>query len=480
MRDNIQLARRRKVEPSVPMTNSLTSPALGTNPLNRRQFLRGLGACIAMPSMHSAGTGPLRAAESAARLGRTATGAPLRTAFFFFPNGSIPSYWWPESPGKDYAPSPTLKPLEEVRQHIQVLGGLENLNGEGGPDGAGDHARGVGTFLTGVRLKKSATDVRAGISIDQLIARSVGDHTRLSSLELSCDDVRKSGACDSGYACAYQFNLSWNSASTPMTPEVNPRLVFERLFGDGPPGQRAANLLRRQAEQRSVLDFVIEEARAMEKRLDAADRSKLDQYLTSIRDIEKRIAKAEKFGVAKDPGIDSPPGIPSSYAEHLQLMGDLLIAAFQTDSTRVATFMLAHDGSNRSFADIGISEGHHEISHHQNKPEVVEKVAQIDLWYATQFAAWLKKLDAVKDADGNSLLHNSMIVYGGGNGDPNRHNHDNLPFVLAGHGGGTLTPGRYVKHSPTPTCNLFLSLADRMGVTGLERFGDSTGRLADV
>ncbi len=447
--------------------------------LHRRNFLRGLGTALAVPAFTSL-TPRLFAAGETARLATTATGAPLRTAFFFFPNGSIPSFWWPEKTGADFALSPSLKPLEDLRQHVQVIGGLENANGEGGPDGAGDHARGVGTFLTGVRLKKSATDVRAGLSIDQLIAKRVGHLTRHSSLELSCDAVRKSGACDSGYACAYQFNLSWSGPGTPMNPEVNPRLLFERLFGPGSEKERAANLLRRQAEQKSVLDFILGDARAMQKRLDSRDREKLDQYLTGLRDIEQRIAKAENFGPPPAPGRESPSGIPENYGEHIQLMGDLLILAFQCDLTRTASFMLAHDGSNRSFADIGVSEGHHDISHHQNKPETMEKVAQIDQWYAKQFSDFLRKMDAIKDPDGKSLLHNSMIAYGGGNSDPNRHNHDNLPFVLAGHGGGTLTPGRYVKHNSTPSMNMMLSLADRMGVTGQERFGDSTGRLADI
>lgn len=447
----------------------------------RRLFLRGLGASIALPALQSFAP-RLRAAEAAtaAKLATTATGAPLRSAFFFFPNGSIPSRWWPEKEGTDFEFSPSLKPLEEVRKHVQIIGGLENLNGEGGPDGAGDHARGVGAFLTGVRLKKSATDVRAGVSIDQVIARQTGHLTRLSSLELSCDAVRKSGACDSGYACAYQFNLSWSGPSSPMTPEVNPRLLFERLFGPGNAGERAQNLKRRQAEQKSVLDFVLEDARSMQRRLDARDNEKLDQYLTGLRNIEQRIEKAERLGPPPDPGTPSPAGIPDNYGDHIQLMSDLMVMAFQSDLTRVASFMLAHDGSNRSFADIGISEGHHDISHHQNKPELVDKVSLIDRWYAEQFAQVLKKLEAVKDTDGKSLLHNSMIIFGGGNGDPNRHNHDNLPFVLAGHGGGTLTPGRYVKHKDTPAMNMMLSLADRMGVTGVERFGDSTGRLADI
>jgi len=444
----------------------------------RRHFLRSLGTTVALPAFTS--LRGFAAAPEGARLAATAAGTPLRTAFFFFPNGSIPSFWWPEKTGTDYEFSRSLAPLAEVRQHVQIMGGLENLNGEGRQDGAGDHARGVGTFLTGVRIKKTATDIQAAQSIDQVIAGQVGHLTRLSSLELSCDAVRKSGACDSGYSCAYQFNLSWAGPASPMTPEVNPRLVFERLFGAGKPGERAASLTRRLAEQKSVLDFILDDAKAMQRRLDARDNEKLDQYFTSLRGIEERIAKAERFGAPKDPGTEAPAGVPGSYGEHIQLLADLLILAFQTDQTRVASFMLAHDGSNRSFNEIGISEGHHEMSHHQNKAELMDKVAQIDQWYAGQFAQILKKMDAVKDEDGKSLLYNSMLVYGGGNADPNRHNHDNLPFVLAGHGGGTLTPGRYVKHSPTPSMNMFLSLADRMGVKNLERFGDSTGRLADV
>lgn len=443
----------------------------------RRHFLRSLGTTIALPAFAS-----LKgfAGEQVPRLATTAAGTPLRTAYFFIPNGTIPRFWWPESTGKDFAFSPTLKPLEELREHVQVLGGLENLNGEGQQDGAGDHARGVATFLTGVRIKKTATDIRAGQSIDQIIARQVGHLTRHASLELSCDGVRKSGACDSGYACAYQFNLSWAGPASPMTPEVNPRLLFERLFGAGKPGERTAGLARRTAEQRSVLDFILDDARSMQRRLDARDNEKLDQYLTGVRDIEQRIAKAERLGPPKDPGTEAPSGVPASYGDHIQLLADLLILAFQTDQTRVASFMLAHDGSNRSFADIGVNEGHHDISHHQDKPDLVEKVGQIDLWYAGQFAQILKKMDAIKEPDGKSLLYNSMIVYGAGNGDPNKHNHDNLSFLLAGHGGGTLNPGRYVKHSPTPSMNMFLSLADRMGVKNLERFGDSTGRLADI
>ena len=451
--------------------------------LNRRNFLRGLGACLALPAFESLHPFKLLAGETgstAGRLATTATGAPLRTAFVTFPNGAIPSAWWPGAEGANFELSKTLQPLEPARQLIQVLGGLDHQNAIGGTDGAGDHARGNSVFLTGVRLKKSATDIHAGISIDQAIARQVGHLTRFPSLELTCDNARKAAVCDSNYSCAYVYNISWSSPTTPMTPEANPRLVFERLFGSGAPGQRVENSKRRQQEQQSILDFVLDDAQRMQRRLNARDKDKLDQYLTGVRAIETRIQKAERFKLAKDPGIETPAGIPTDHEEYIQLMYDLMLMAFQTDATRVVTFCLAHDGDNRSFGDIGVSEGHHDLSHHQGKEDRIKKVAEIDLWYMKQFAKFLQKLKDTKDVDGNSLLHNSMIVYGGGNADGNRHTHTNLPIVLAGAGGGTLKPGRYVKHGSVPTTNMFLSLADRMGAQGLERFGDSTGRLGNI
>jgi hypothetical protein len=312
------------------------------------------------------------------------------------------------------------------------------------------------------------------------MAREVGQMTRFASLELTCDAGRNTGACDSGYSCAYEYNLSWSSPNTPMTPEANPRQVFERLFGAGSPGERVENAARRRQEQRSILDFVMQDASAMERRLGSRDQEKLDQYLTGLRELETRIQKAERLGDAKDPMVPTPASIPSSYGEHIELMFGIMLLAFQTDSTRVATMLLAHDGDNRSFADIGVPEGHHDLSHHQNEPEKIEKVTEIDVWYAQQFANFLDKLQATKDVDGNSLLHNSMIVYGGGNADGNRHTHVNLPILLAGAGGGTLSPGRYIQQGGQPTTNLYLSLADRMGLQNLPRFGDSTGRLSNL
>jgi len=449
--------------------------------LSRRHFLRGLGACIALPAFESlCPVRALAADDPAAPLATTATGAPLRAVFLYFPNGSIPAAWWPEGGEKDFRLSRTLQPLESHREHVQIFSGLEHRNAMPGSDGAGDHARANGTFLTGVRMKKSATDIHAGISIDQVMANHVGRLTRLPSLELSCDATRMSAACDSGYSCAYQYNVSWSSPTTPMAPESNPRQAFERLFGAGAPGERIASLRRRRAEQRSILDFALDDARDLERQLNASDVAKLDQYLTGVRELESRIQRAEKLGDPKEPAEPTPAGIPQSHQEHLRLMFETLLLAFQTDSTRVATLMLSHDGSNRSFAEIGIPEGHHDLSHHFGNPDKIKKVSDIDLFYATRFADFLARLRETKDLDGHSLLHNSMVIYGSGNADGNRHTHVNLPIILAGNGGGTLTPGRYVNTGATPACNLFLSMAERMGLRDLARFGDSTGHLANL
>ena len=453
-----------------------------TEAMSRRNFLRGLGACIALPAFGSLLTSKMMAAvASDAQLATTATGAPLRTAFVFFPNGAIPSRWWPTAgSGADFALSPTLQPLESMRKYVQVMGGLAHLNANSGGDGGGDHARGNGVFLTGVRLNKSATDIRAGVSIDQVLANGVGHLTRFPSIELCCDSSRKSSDCDSGYSCAYQYNLSWQSPTTPMPPEANPRLAFERLFGAGAHGQRAANSQRQMLARKSVLDFVMQDASRMQQRLARHDQEKLDQYLTGIRNVEKRIQKAELFGPNVDPDQATPAGIPAHQVEYVELMYDIMLLAFQTDSTRVATFVLGHDGDNRSFSEIGITEGHHDLSHHQNNPERIDKVATIDRWYAEQFGRFLARMDAIQDVDGHSLLYNSRIVYGSGNADGNRHTHENLPILLAGAGGGTLHSGRYIQYGAKPLSNLFLDLAAGAGVQDLPRFGDSTERLGDV
>ena len=451
--------------------------------LSRRHFLRGLGACLALPAFES--LRPFRAfaadAGKTAQMASTPTGSPLRMAFVYFPNGAIPANWWPDCEEDDFALNRSMRPLENVKHRLQVLSGLDHVNATPGPDGAGDHARASGTFLTGVRVKKTAgADIHAGISIDQIAANQVGHLTRFPSLELTCDAVRKSGNCDSGYSCAYQYNLSWRSPTQPVAPEPNPRLLFERLFGAGGPGERRDSLRRRQQQQRSILDFVLDDARSLQRQLVSRDKQKLDEYLGSVREIERRIEKAEQFGATPDPTVETPAGIPPSFEEYLQIMYDMMILAFQTDSTRVATFLLANEGSNRAFPEIGIAEGHHFLTHHRNKQEMIEKVAEIDLWYMKQFARFLEKMEQTEDVHGGSLLQNSMIVYGSGNADGNRHTHVNLPVILAGGGGGTLAGGRYVKFGGVPMSNLLLSLADRLGVTGVERHGDSTGRVTDI
>jgi len=438
---------------------------------SRRHFLRGLGVCMALPAFES--LRPLTAMAAPA-----VAAAPKRMAFLYVPNGIIPSAWWPEGgAARDFALPRTLEPLGKLRSQVQLISGLEDLSADPGPDGGGDHARAGGTFLTGVRIKKTAgADIHAGVSIDQVVAQQIGHLTRFPSLELTCDGVRKSGDCDSGYSCAYEYNLAWRSATQPVSPEPNPRLVFERLFGAGSRDDRQANLKRRQQDQRSLLDFVLEDASAVQRKLNGRDREKLDQYLSSVREIEERIQRAEKMPAA-NPKMDAPSGIPPSYEEHIALMFDMLTLAFQTDSTRIATMLLAREGSNRAFTEVGLSSGHHDLTHHRNDPEMIAKVKDIDQWYVKQLAKFLEKMDQTKDADGQSLLHNSMIVYGSGNADGNRHSHNNLPILLAGAAGGAFKPGRYVQPKPAPLTNLFLTMADQMGVKGLKRHGDSTGRL---
>lgn len=446
---------------------------------SRRRFLRGLGAAVTLPALDSLlARGALGAvAGSTPGLGVTATGAPLRMAFLYFANGVRQDTWWPGTEG-GFSLNKTMAPLEALKGQIQVIGGLDHLNATAGKDGGGDHARASSTFLTGVRVKKtSGADIRAGVSVDQLAARKIGHLTRFPSLELTCDGVRKSGPCDTGYSCAYDWNISWRTPNTPAAPESNPRLVFERLFGAGAAGERRKNLAMRREQQKSILDFVMEDARRLEGGLAGRDRQKLDEYLTGVREIERRIQQAETIGDGPDPDVPTPSGIPNSHRDHIDLMSDMLLLAFQTDSTRVATMILAHDGSNRAFPEIGIPEGHHSLSHHQGRKENLEKYAKIDLFYMEAFARFLEKLDKAVDVDGKSILHNSMIVYGCGNGDGNRHNHDNLPVILAGGGGGTLNPGRFVKAGSKPMSNLFLGMLDRLGVADEPRFGDSTGRL---
>jgi hypothetical protein len=398
-------------------------------------------------------------------------------AFMSIPNGVQQDHWFPTA---DFQLNESMKPLETLKEHFQVIGGLDHEHATAGRDGAGDHARASATFLTGARARKTAgSDIHVGISVDQVAAQRLGHLTRFPSLELSSDVVRNSGSCDSGYACAYQYNLAWSSATTPVTPEPNPRLVFERLFGAGDKEERTKNYRVRQETERSILDFVLEETGDVQRQLGAHDRRKFDEYLTVVREMERRLKGAERFQETPDVDAATPAGIPADFDNYMQIMYDLLILAFQTDSTRIGTLLLAYDGSNRSFPQLGIPEGHHYLTHNQRNPVQAKKVAQIDQFYLASLARFLGRMSEVEDVDGNSLLYNSMIVYGGAIADGNRHTHDNLPVILAGHGGGAFKTGRFLNVSSQPMSNLFVSMLNQFGVD-TKAFGDSTGRLAEI
>jgi hypothetical protein len=424
----------------------------------RRGFIKGIAATLALPQLPS-----LHAA--AAR-----TAPPLRMAYVYAPNGVNLAHWLPSDNSNT---SRTLAPLADLREHYSVIRGLDHSKACADGDGPGDHARANATFLTGAKARKTqGADIRLGVSVDQIAARKIGHLTRLPSLELSTDPPRRSGNCDSGYSCAYQFNLSWRAESTPAPAERDPRLVFEKLFGGGNT-QRDAE---RRALRKSVLDSVWDGAKQMHGRLDGEDRAKMDEYLTAVRDVEQRIETAEKFR-SEVPEDLRPNGVPETYSQHIRAMYDLMTLAFRTDSTRISTFLLAHDGSNRTFPEIGVADAHHQISHHQHKQENLDKIALIDKFYIEQFAGFLKSLRDTREADGSSLLDHTLIVYGSGIADGDRHNHDDLPVLLAGHGGGSVRQGRLIQApTGTPMTNLYLSLLDRMNVP-VPRIGDSTGRL---
>lgn len=434
-------------------------------PLPRRTFLRGLGTVIALPL--------LEAMTPVTAIARQKTGRTARMAFVSIPNGVNMEFWRPGSEGRLAALPETLSPLEPIRDRLTVLTGLTQRNAFALGDGPGDHARSSAAWLTGVHPKKTdGTDIRCGISVDQLAAAHVGQHTRFPSLELGCERGALAGNCDSGYSCAYSSSIAWKSETTPVAKEVNPRLVFERLFGSG---NREAESARNRS-RRSVLDFVMEDAAALQGRLGGRDARKIEEYFAGVRDIELRLATLERAERPVPPGAERPNGIPADYGEHLRIMGDMMVLAFQADLTRVCTFMFANEGSNRNYRQIGVSDGHHDISHHGRDDRKLEAKKRIDRYHVEQLAYILKRMRDIEDGEG-TLLDNSMIVYGSGISDGDRHNHDDLPLILAGGGAGTLKPGRHLVYpNGTPMANLFLSMLDRMGVRE-DKFGDSTGQL---
>jgi len=446
-----------------------------TLPFSRRTFLRGLGTAVALPMLES-----LRPAGAIAG-GVASAKTPVRMAFLFVPNGVHMPDWTPKADGADFDLPYVLQPLQPHKNELLVLSGLTQDAGRANGDGAGDHARAAASWLSGAQpLKSEGSQIRAGISADQVAARVLGKETRFPSLEVGMEPGRQGGKCDSGYSCAYSNNISWLSETTPGTREINPREVFERFFSNGVSKEASESHQRRALYKKSILDFVLTDAQELSRRVNGQDKQKLDEYLTAVREIELRVQQAERHVAAAKSGVltgyEVPTGIPESYEEHARLMLDMMVLAFQTDTTRVATCMLANEGSNRPYRNLEITSGHHELSHHQNNPENFRQIRAINQFHVRQFAYFLNKLRSIPEGDG-TLLDNSMVLYGAGISDGNRHNHDDLPLVLAGRGGGSILPGRHVRYAPeTPMCNLLLSMLERVGAP-TDRFGDSTGAL---
>jgi len=434
-------------------------------PLARRTFLQGVGATLALPMLDA--MRPARAAADGP--------APRRLAYVFFPNGAIMPDWKPEAVGTDYELPRTLQPLAPYKSDLLVISGLAHDMARAHGDGAGDHARSCATFLTGSHPRKTdGADIEAGVSVDQVAASEIGKQTRLPSLELGIEAGRQAGSCDSGYSCAYSSNISWKSPSTPMAKEINPRAVFERLFGNGVDDAKAR--AERNFYRKSILDFVSDDAARLRARLGQTDRRKLDEYLTSVREIEHRIELSDVETKRQIPDMAVPEGVPSQLSEHIRLMYDLMLVAFQTDTTRIATFMLANEGSNRAYREVDVKDGHHQLSHHRDDEKKVAQLQRIDQFLIEQFAYFLERLKATPDGDG-TLLDHSMITYGCAISDGNRHRHEDLPCLIAGRGAGAVTTGRHMKiDTETPMANLFLAQLESVGVQR-DRIGDSTGKL---
>lgn len=446
--------------------------------IDRRTFLKGLGTLMALPALEAL---PLRALAAGGSGVTVAGAAPIRMAYLFVPNGVNMAHWTPAgAAGSSLAAGvpEILAPLAGLSADYSVLTGLAQNNAAGLGDGAGDHARSTATWLTGVHPKKtSGADIHNGVSVDQIAARTLGKETRFASLELGCERGGTSGDCDSGYSCAYSSSVSWKSETTPMAKEVNPRLVFERLFGNGKQSEETESLARRDLLNKSVLDFIMEDAAALKGRLGTRDARKIEEYFTSVREIEQRLVKFENQGRLEiAAGVGKPGGIPADYGEHIRLMGDMMVLAFQADLTRVCTFMFANDGSNRSYAQIGVPEGHHDVSHHGHQEDKLAKKLKIDRYHIEQLAYVLNKMRGIKEGDG-TLLDHTMLVYGAGISDGDRHNHDDLPLLIAGGKKAGVRTGQHLVYDQgTPMNNLFMTMLDRSGVR-VDNLGDANGKL---
>jgi hypothetical protein len=443
--------------------------------LPRRTFLRGMGVAVGLPFMEA-----MLPAMPSTQASRAAAKPSVRLMFLYVPNGIDMENWNPSYSGTLAELPRILKPLEPFRDDVLMLSNLTHNWARVLLDGPGDHGRCSANYLTGSHVQKTDKSIHVDgtMSMDQLIASRLGSETRLPSLELGMEDPRQSGNCDSGYSCAYTNNLAWKSPTQPMPPLLDPRLVFERLFGvagDLSPAERE----QQRRIRTSILDYVKQSANALSRDLGSTDRRKLDEYLTAIRSIEVQIEKAANDRTPVPEGMAKPAGTPADFAEHFKLLTDMMTVAFQADLTRVVTFLVTREGTSRPYREIGISDGHHPLTHHGGKREQLAKVTEINEYHLKNFASWVERLSSVKEGSGR-LLDNLMLVYGAGLSDGNRHLHDDLPTVIVGRGGGSLRPGRRVVfRRETPFSNLHLSLMERMGVH-VESFGDSSGTLSGL
>jgi hypothetical protein len=436
--------------------------------LKRRAFLRGSGLVVTLPWLECM-------QSTADAVGQVSTD-PIRTAFVFVPNGVMQPAWKPEQAGIDYELTETLQPLTHLKSDFNVLTGLAQQNGADQGDGGGDHARSAATFLTGAHpYKTSGANLRAGVSVDQVAANRLRGTTLLPSLELGIEEGRNAGNCDAGYSCVYSNTISWKSSTTPLPKETNPREVFERLFGESNADPKLRE--RRNFFRQSILDSVSADARRLKEMLGQTDRRKMDEYLTGVRELEQRIERSAGISRQKPPGLDVPDARPEDFTQHVRAMYDLLALAFKTDSTRVATFMLGNEGSQRAFKMVDVHEGHHTLSHHGDKPENTSQLRKVDRYLVSEFGYFLDQLANIQEGE-RSLLDNSMIVYGSGLGDGDSHQHNDLPILMAGQGGGSIQTGRHLVYpADTPLNNLYLSMLGRLGIQDVNELGDSSGQL---
>jgi hypothetical protein len=441
--------------------------------LPRRTVLRGLGATLVLPLLDSMVPALTATAQTAAK--------PVkRLGVVYVPNGMVMRQWTPAKEGTDFELLSVMKPLEGFRDQLTVLTGLNSTPPADALNAAGVHARASTRFLTDIPPKRSDTsEVLAGISLDQIVAQRLGQDTQLASLEVATEGRELAGSCDIGFSCAYTNTISWRGPTTPLPVENDPRALFERMFGDSGSTERTARLARMQADK-SILDSVTDRIGDLQKQIGTRDRAKLSEYLEAVRDIERRIQKAEQQSGRELPTVDRPAGVPASFEDHVKLLFDLQVLAYETDLTRVITFMMGRELSGRTFTELGVSEGHHATSHHQQDPTKLANLERIKISHSRLFAYYLEKLRNTPDGDG-SLLDHMLIVYGCGMSDSNLHATESLPVMLVGHASGALKGGRHIRYpANTPLANLHLTMLDMFGIPGVERMGDSTGRLQQL